>query len=61
MLSEYPPGRVAPIPRATVDRKFLAQSARYLGEQGAAQVLEALRGLERAGDMRAVIATLAGH
>jgi 2-methylcitrate dehydratase PrpD len=58
-LSEYPPGRVAPIPSATVDRKFLAQSASRLGEQGAARALEALRALEDTNDMRTVTAKLA--
>lgn len=60
LLSEYPPGRVAPIPRATIDDKFLAQSARYLGGEGAQRALEQLRGIDRMENIRALAATLAG-
>jgi hypothetical protein len=59
-LSEYPPGRVAPIPRATVDAKFLEQSSRYLGDSGARKALEILRGLPDVRDMRTVADALGG-
>ena len=60
LLSEYPPGRVAPIPRATVDEKFLGQSAHYLGAAGARRALEQLRGIEQLASLRELTATLAG-
>ncbi|MSP97596.1 MAG: MmgE/PrpD family protein [Betaproteobacteria bacterium] len=60
LLSEYPPGRVAPIPRATVDAKFLGQSSEYLGGKGAQQALEQLRGIERLDNIRTLTAMLAG-
>jgi 2-methylcitrate dehydratase PrpD len=60
-LSEYPPGRVTPVPGATVDRKFLEQASRYLGDAGARVALERLRGCAEARDMREVAATLAGR
>ena len=60
LLSEYPPGRVAPIPRSTIDDKFLGQSARYLGEAGAKKALEMLRRIEQIENMREVTALLAG-
>jgi len=60
LLSEYPPGRTTPIPRATIDEKFLDQSLRHLGKQGAQDALRSLRGIEQVDNMRAVTATLAG-
>lgn len=60
ILSEYPPGRVSPIPRASVDQKFLEQSSRYLNEDGARKALELIRGLEDVRDIRAVTTALAG-
>jgi 2-methylcitrate dehydratase PrpD len=60
MLSEYPPGRVAPTPRATVDEKFLEQSSRYLKHDGARKALELIRDLEDVRDIRSVTAALAG-
>ena len=59
LLSEYPPGRMAPIPQAAVDAKFLSQSARYLGDAGANKALALLRGVNRVGDMRDVARALA--
>ncbi len=61
LLSEYPPGRVAPISRSTIDDKFLGQSSRYLGKPGAQRALELLRGIERTENIRAVTAALAGR
>jgi 2-methylcitrate dehydratase PrpD len=58
-LSEYPPGRVTPVPSETVDRKFLEQSSRYLGDAGARNALEQLRACADARDMRGVAAALA--
>jgi 2-methylcitrate dehydratase PrpD len=60
-LSEYPPGRVTPVPSGTVDRKFLEQASRYLGEAGARAALDRLRGCAEARDMREVALTLAGR
>ncbi len=59
LLSEYPPGRVAPIPQSAVDAKFLSQSARYLGGAGARQALETLRRVDRIGNMREIAGLLA--
>lgn len=59
-LSEYPPGRVTPVPSATVDQKFLEQSTRYLGARGAKQALGALRRLENIQDVRALTRALTG-
>lgn len=58
-LSEYPPGRIAPIPSAIVDKKFLEQSSRYLGDAGASKALELLRGCADATDMRTIASALA--
>ena len=59
-LSEYPPGRVAPTPRTTVDQKFLEQTSRYLEDRGARKALELIRGMEDIADVRLVTAALAG-
>jgi 2-methylcitrate dehydratase PrpD len=59
LLSEYPPGRVAPIPRAAVDHKFIGQCAAYLGEDRAASVLETLHAIQNVKSMRAVGRALA--
>jgi 2-methylcitrate dehydratase PrpD len=59
LLSEYPPGRVAPIPQAAVDAKFLSQSARYLGDAGAGKALELLRDVDRVKNMREIAGALA--
>ncbi|MDB5921792.1 MAG: hypothetical protein JWN13_728 [Betaproteobacteria bacterium] len=61
ILSEYPPGRASPTPRATVDQKFLEQSVRYLGEDGARKALELIRGIADAHDIRVVTAALAAQ
>ena len=60
LLSEFPPGRVAPTPRTTVDQKFLDQSSRYLTDQGARTALELIRGMADVKDLRLVTAALAG-
>lgn len=58
LVSDYPPGRVAPIPRATIDDKFLALSSPYLGDQGAIKALASLRALEQVEDLRLVTRAL---
>jgi 2-methylcitrate dehydratase PrpD len=59
LLSEYPPGRITPIPRVAVDHKFIGQCAAYLGEDRAADLLETLHGLQNVKSMRAVGKALA--
>jgi hypothetical protein len=59
-LSEYPPGREAPIPRAAVDAKFLSQSAPVLGAQRAQAALQTLRGIAEIKNVRPLGAVLAG-
>jgi len=59
-LSEYPPGRLAPIPRAAVDAKFLSQCAPVLGVQRAQFALQTLRGISEMKTVRALGALLAG-
>lgn len=59
VVSEYPPGRVTPIPSATVDRKFLDNVTPVLGAATAARLLEALRTIDRCPDVRTVTAMLA--
>ena len=61
MLSEYPPGRIAPTPRAIVDQKFLEQTSRYLEDRGARNALELIRGMEDVHDVRSVTVALAGR
>jgi 2-methylcitrate dehydratase PrpD len=59
ILSEYPPGRVAPIPRAAVDAKFTSQCAPALGEERAKIALATLRGIPQLKSLRALGAVLA--
>jgi 2-methylcitrate dehydratase PrpD len=59
LLSEYPPGRLAPIPRAAVDAKFVAQCAVGLGEAKARSALEMLRGIDQIKNMRVLARALA--
>ena len=56
--SEYPPGRVTPTRRSTVDEKFLEQSARYLEDAGARHAPRKASRAERRQDMRDVAAAL---
>ena len=58
-LSEFPPGRVAPIPSAAVDTKFLGQCAQYLGAARTQRALEMLRGIGQQKNMRALAKELA--
>ena len=58
-LSEFPPGRVAPIPSAAVDTKFLGQCAQYLGAARAQRALDMLRGIGQQKNMRALAKELA--
>jgi 2-methylcitrate dehydratase PrpD len=51
-FSEFPPGRVTPIPSARVDEKFLKQATPFLGEERAVKALAALRGIAGTGDVR---------
>jgi len=60
LLSEYPPGRLAPIPRAAVDAKFITQCAPALGAQTAQTALQTLRGISGLKNVRALGAVLAG-
>jgi 2-methylcitrate dehydratase PrpD len=57
-LSEYPPGRVTPVPSSTVDAKFLDHVTPYLGAAQSARTLASLRGCADARDMRDVAAGL---
>lgn len=50
-LSDYPPGRLTPIPRSMIDEKFLANAMPHLGEQGSARALAAIRSLPACGDI----------
>jgi 2-methylcitrate dehydratase PrpD len=59
LLSEFPPGRVAPIPRAAVDAKFMSQCAPALGEARANKALAMLRGIAELKNVRALGVTLA--
>jgi len=59
LLSEYPPGREAPIPRAAVDAKFVSQSAPVLGAQRAQAALQTLRGIAEIKNVRPLGAVLA--
>ena len=58
ILSEYPPGRVTPVPSSTVDAKFLDHVTPCLGAAQGARTLAALRGCADARDMRDVTAAL---
>lgn len=59
LLSEYPPGRVSPVPASAVDEKFRTQAAAYLGEQGAGAALALLRGVGRTNSMQTLARSLA--
>ena len=59
LLSEYPPGRLAPIPRAAVNDKFVGQCAPYLGEDRARSALEMLHGIHQLKNVRALGTALA--
>ena len=59
LLSEYPPGRLAPIPRAAIDDKFITQCAPHLGEERARSALNMLRGIGQLRSLRGVARALA--
>lgn len=59
LLSEYPPGRLSPVPAAAVNDKFVAQSAAYLGDVGAQRALALLRGIDGAKSMQSLARSLA--
>jgi len=61
LLSEYPPGRVSPVPPDAVDDKFIAQASRAMGGDNAREALRDLRALDRCSGMRAFARTLAGR
>lgn len=52
--SDYPPGRVSPVPSASVDAKFMINASPYLGERGAQRALEALRTIATASNVSAI-------
>jgi 2-methylcitrate dehydratase PrpD len=58
MLSEYPPGWLAPIPQSIVDGKFLDHCSARLGSSRARQLLPLIRGLQDCPDLRGLIRTL---
>jgi 2-methylcitrate dehydratase PrpD len=56
--SDYPPGRLSPVPSPSVDAKFIQNAAPYLGEQRAQHAVEALRTIATASDVGPVIRLL---
>jgi len=61
MKSDYPPGRVEPIPAQSIDSKFIRNAAACLGRDGANRALEALRTIGTATGLKAVTPLLAGR
>ncbi|WP_454689825.1 MmgE/PrpD family protein [Achromobacter aloeverae] len=58
MRSDYPPGRVSPVPSSSVDAKFMYNAVPYLGEPRAREAVEALRGIAAASEVGPVFRLL---
>jgi 2-methylcitrate dehydratase PrpD len=59
--TDYPPGRLSPVPSSSVDDKFIENAAPYLGDGRALQALEALRTIATASDIRPVARLLSAR
>lgn len=57
--SDYPPGRLSPVPSSIVDAKFIQNAAPYLGEQRAHGALDALRKIAASQDVGPIARLLA--